>query len=538
MRIARTIGIVLALLLVVLISLPFLVSANQFKPALESKLSAALGRQVTIGNLGLSILSGGVRADSLAIADDPAFGSAPFLQAKSLKVGVELWPLLVSRKLIVTGLTIDQPQIALLQSPSGRWNYSSLGSKAGQPSPPAQQTSGKSNLDLSAKLVKIAGGRFSIGKTGGRRKPLTLDNVNLEVQDFSPSAAFPFSFRADVAGGGEIKLSGKAGAIDATDVELTPVSFTLDIARLNLASALAGSLPDIAGTASLHASGESNGGRLAVNGKLTAEGLKLARTGTPARRPVEFDFAAQHDLRKHGGTLQRGDIHVGAALASLTGVYNEHGDSTVIETKFAGTKMPVPELAALLPPLGIVLPNGCRLEGGTATAAFTVDGPTDNLVTNGSVSLDNTQLANFDLGSRMTLIETLAGVKSGPNTDIQTFSAKLRYTPEGMTVDDLHFLAQGVGELDGSGTVSPANALDFKMNATLQTTRSAMLSRTAVPFFIQGTAMNPVFKPDVRGIAKTEAQSLLQSEAQKNLKGTAGKAVGGLLDKLLGPKKK
>ena len=81
-RTARVIGIVLALLLLVVFSLPFLISADRFKPALESRLSAALGRRVTIGSLRLSILAGGVTADSLAIADDEAFRRAPFLQAK------------------------------------------------------------------------------------------------------------------------------------------------------------------------------------------------------------------------------------------------------------------------------------------------------------------------------------------------------------------------------------------------------------------------------------------------------------------------
>jgi len=537
-RVARTVGIVLALLFLVLLSLPFLINADRFKPTLESKLSAAFGRQVTIGTLKLSILAGGVAANSLAIADDPAFGSAPFLEAKSLQVGVELWPLLVSRKLIVTGLTIDQPQVVLLQSPSGRWNYSSLGRRSEPASPPAKDPSAAAGLDLSAKLARIVDGRFSIGRTGGRQKPLALDSVNLEVRDFSPSAEFPFSFNAKVAGGGDITLAGKAGVIDTADLELTPISFTLDIARLNLASALAGTAPDIAGLASLHASGASGGGRLTVNGKLRAEGLKLARNGTPAHRSVEFDFATHHDLRKHAGALQRGDVHLGAALASLTGTYAERGDSTVLDARLVGTRMPVPELAELLPALGIALPNGSKLEGGTASAAFSVDGPADHLVTAGSLSLDNTRLANFDLGAKMTVIEAVAGVKSGPNTDIETFRAQLRSAPEGLTVEDLHFIAQGVGELNGGGTISPANALDFKMSATVHTTRSVALSSAAVPFFVQGTAMNPVFKPDVRGMAGTAAKTMLQSEAEKRLKGSAGQAAGGILDSLFGRKKK
>jgi hypothetical protein len=152
--------------------------------------------------------------------------------------------------------------------------------------------------------------------------------------------------------------------------------------------------------------------------------------------------------------------------------------------------------------------------------------------------LDNTRLASFDLGAKMTLIEAVAGIKSGPNTDIETFRANVRSTPEGTTVDDLHFIAQGVGELNGGGTISPANALDFKMSATVHTTRSAALSGAAVPFFVQGTAMNPVFKPDVRGMAGTAAKTMLQSEAEKRLKGSAGEAAAGILDSVFGRKKK
>jgi AsmA protein len=537
-RTARVIGIFLALLLLVVFSLPFLISADRFKPALESRLSAALGRRVTIGSLRLSILAGGVTADSLTIADDEAFSRTPFLQARSLKVAVELWPLIASRKLNVTGLIIDQPQVALLQSPEGRWNYSSLGGTSGPPASSAQEPSAKDSLDLSARLVRIAGGRFSVGRTSRRQKPLVLESVNLEVREFAPSVEFPFSFNAKFVGGGDIKLEGKAGPIDGTDASLTPLSVTLDIAQLNLSSALAGTAPDFAGIASLQASGTSSGGRLAVKGKLRAEGLKLAKSATPARPVVEFDFNTEHDLRKHAGALQRGDIHIGAASARLTGTYAERGESMLLNMKFAGTKMPVPELAELLPPLGIALPNGSKLEGGTATVAFAVEGPADGLMAGGSISVDKTRLANFDLGTKMAVIETLAGIKGGPNTDIEVLSAKLKYAPQGTTVENVNFIAQGIGELNGAGTISPSNALDFVMSTTIQTTRSAALSKTAVPFFVQGTAMEPVFKPDLRGLAKAQAKTLLQSEAQKRLKGSVGEAAGGILDSLLGGKKK
>jgi AsmA protein len=67
---------------------------NSFRPKIESEASTALGRQVTVGNLSLSILSDRLAAEKIAIADDPAFGKKPFVTAKSLKVGVELMPLI------------------------------------------------------------------------------------------------------------------------------------------------------------------------------------------------------------------------------------------------------------------------------------------------------------------------------------------------------------------------------------------------------------------------------------------------------------
>ena len=53
-------GIVVVLLLVVAL-LPFVIDANRFRPEIESSLNTALNRKVDIGNIRLSILSGGHR---------------------------------------------------------------------------------------------------------------------------------------------------------------------------------------------------------------------------------------------------------------------------------------------------------------------------------------------------------------------------------------------------------------------------------------------------------------------------------------------
>src|SRR5258707_7701651 len=104
-RIARVLGIILGLLIVVLVSLPFLINANQFRPMLESKLSQGLGREVKLGDLKFSVLSGGVTASDLSIADHPAFSKSPVVRAKSLTLSTALMPFVGSRNPTVTIIT-------------------------------------------------------------------------------------------------------------------------------------------------------------------------------------------------------------------------------------------------------------------------------------------------------------------------------------------------------------------------------------------------------------------------------------------------
>jgi AsmA protein len=69
-RILKWVGILVAVLIVAVVSLPFLINVNQFKPQLEAALSTALNREVKLGNLKLSLLTGEVSADDLSVAEE------------------------------------------------------------------------------------------------------------------------------------------------------------------------------------------------------------------------------------------------------------------------------------------------------------------------------------------------------------------------------------------------------------------------------------------------------------------------------------
>ena len=126
-RPVKIIGIIVAVLLVVVVALPFVLDVNSFRPRIEADLSSALGREVKIGNMKLSILSGGVSADDLSIADDPAFSKTPFVRAKALDVGVQMIPLIFSKSLQITNIEIDEPQVTLASLGLGKVEFLNSG---------------------------------------------------------------------------------------------------------------------------------------------------------------------------------------------------------------------------------------------------------------------------------------------------------------------------------------------------------------------------------------------------------------------------
>src|SRR3984893_1510956 len=186
----KIVGIVVAIILLVVIALPFLVNVNRFRPKLESELSTSLGREVKVGNLSLSILSGSVAAENLSIADDPAFGKDPFIRAQALKVGVEVMPLIFSKTLHITDITLDKPEIALLRDAAGKWNFSSLGSKSEAAAKPAPASGPSSTPDLSVSKLDVKDGRLSVNRANSSIKPHVYDSVDISVRDFSPKSQF------------------------------------------------------------------------------------------------------------------------------------------------------------------------------------------------------------------------------------------------------------------------------------------------------------------------------------------------------------
>ena len=411
-RTLKIVGIVLVIILLAVIALPFLINVNSFRPKLESELSTALGRQVKVGNLSLSILSGSVSAEDLSIADDPAFSKDSFIRAKSLKVGVEVMPLIFSKTLHITDITLDKPEIALLRDASGKWNFSSLGGKSEPEKKPAESSSSTANLSVSKLDVKD--GRLSVNRANSSIKPHVYDNVDISVRDFSLTSQFPFTMTANLPAGGTAKLDGKAGPINSDRRFGDPLKAQIEIKGLDLtASGFVEPSSGIAGVADFDGTLNSDGKMARTSGTLKADKLKLSVKGTPAGRPVDGEI--RHRLRP--GETRRdtdpGRRHAGQGSGQAhrhLPVARESPRS--LNMKLNADGMPVDDLQAMLPALGIILPSGSKLQGGTLSVNVGIVGPVDKLVIAGPIRLAQTKLAGFNLASKMSAISALSGAQS------------------------------------------------------------------------------------------------------------------------------
>jgi len=540
-------GIVVGCLLLILIALPFLINVNSFRPKIESEASSALGRPVSLGNLSLSILSGSIGVENISIGDDPAFSKSPFITAKSLKLDVKLMPLIFSKQLEVTEIELKEPEISLIRATNGTWNFSNLGGGQAK-SASADKSSGSTPQSLAVGELEIENGKLTVTRAGTNAKPQVFDKVNIEMKNFSFTSRFPFEMSAGLPGDGKAELNGEAGPINPANAAATPFDASIKVTNMNLAaSGFIDPASGIAGIVSLDGKVNSDGTVAKGTGKITCTNVKLSPRGSPSPKAVDVTYAANTDLIKESGTITQGDVAVGRAVAHLTGTYQTQGASEVVNLKVNAPDMPVDELEAMLPALGVILPSGSRLTGGTLSADLSVTGPVDKAVVTGPVRLSNTKLANFDLGSKLGALQAFTG-KTGGSTDttIQNASLNAHVAPEGTRADAINLTVPAIGVITGAGTISPSGALDFKMSANLQGGMAGGLTQrvgmggggNSIPFSIEGTTSNPKFVPNVGALATSAATSAIEGAISGKVPGGASSAGASALGGLLGGKKK
>jgi AsmA protein len=539
-RWVRVVLAVVVLLAAAVLIVPLVVNADAFRPALESQLSSALGRKVTLGHLSFSLWSGSLVAENVAIADDPAFSSGPFFEAKSLRIGVEVGAFLFHHQLQVTKFVAESPEVQLISGKNGTWNYSSLTRSAGS----GGGSGGSSAPQVTVGKFEISNGSVMVSSVPATGKPFTYSDVNVSVENVGLTQAMPFTLSAKLPAKGSLSLKGTAGPLNQQNAEATPMQASLSVEGFDPVAA--GVLPASEGVgmvADVSAELQSDGRTMTSTGKITATHLLLSRGGTPAAQPVAVDYAVNYALQAQTGTVKDIAVHAGTAAAHVTGTFQTAAEETTLNMHVSAPNMPVDAVENLLPAVGIRLPSGSQLKGGTLSAQLAITGTTQAPEIKGPVDVENTQLQGFDLARKIGGLK-IPGV-SGNTTAIQTLKTDVDSTVPQTALTNIDADVPVMGTATGQGTVTAAGALNFELTATLKGGAASMANTaaTALGGIAGGLLHSAVSSGVPLTITGTTASPVIQANLSKMMKGGLGgnqqgqkKSAGSVLKGLLGPK--
>jgi len=224
------VGVVAALVLVVvaaLIAVPFLVDTPRVQALIASNASQALGRPVKFRSMSISVLPlPAVALHGLEIAEDPQFGTTPFVQLETGKVRLKLGPLLTGR-VELGDIELKKPVITVVQAADGRMNISTLGTGAREPKPgerpPRGGGGGTGAAGALASKISIDHGTvaYIAHAKGGVTSQYRVEDLDLTLTGGGPQIAFKSDFKVkpgDLAvkvADGQVALNGGKPLTDA-----------------------------------------------------------------------------------------------------------------------------------------------------------------------------------------------------------------------------------------------------------------------------------------------------------------------------------
>ena len=120
-------GIVVVGYLLLFIAARILFPPERLKEIITPKISEAVGREVSIEGVGLSVFPGlSLNAEGLTIANAEGFSDKPLLKVGDLYLNVKLLPLL-RKRVEVASILIKNPKILIEKSITGKFNFEMAG---------------------------------------------------------------------------------------------------------------------------------------------------------------------------------------------------------------------------------------------------------------------------------------------------------------------------------------------------------------------------------------------------------------------------
>jgi hypothetical protein len=339
---ALGIGAVVGLLLVVAaIALPRLVDTPRVQAMIAAGAAQSIGRPVKFESLSVALFPlPSVELHKLEVAEDPQFGTAPFLTLETGRVYLKLRPLLGGR-VEFGDITLMRPRIALIQNAAGRLNVASLAPPAESRNAPRPGRSGGGGAGgagaAAVSQIKIAEGILTYvarGK-GETPPPYRVEDLNLTLTGQLTQLGVKGSLRVKPGdlvvklADGLVSLNGTRSALEA------PVRGRVSIEGKNvepLVAAAAGPTPEIAGPIRGDLTLGGTVGTPRISGTVELASLTVTQTNAACPDPKRRTLAL--GALKLGGASWEGDrlqsrpattsIGAGTISTNLTATF-DHG---------------------------------------------------------------------------------------------------------------------------------------------------------------------------------------------------------------------
>jgi uncharacterized protein involved in outer membrane biogenesis len=417
----RKVGIAVGVLVLLIVGALLVFAAtfdvNRYRGTIQAQLQEHLGRQVTLGDMHLSIFPPSLQVRNLAIADDPAFNrDAPFVKAQELDVEVRLMPLL-QKRVEITSLTLQRPSVNLIKNQTGVWNFASLGhpsaaqnapvpavesrTPAAKPVagvPPSSQASAGQQLSLGELMIKdgqIAVLDRQLGKT-----PSLYDHIDVTLKDFSQDRPFTIDAAVQMSGAGsqQARLQGTGGPIVQSQPAATPFQGTLDLKQVGIADlakflnspALTGTDGVVTGKTKIN----SQSGKLSAQGETSIQNAKVR--GMELGYPITAQYDLTDDLTTDLLSIRSFLLKLGTTPLQMSGTVNAKPTPAQLDLNVKANNISIAEAAKLAAASGMALSQGTNVAG-TLNANIQARGAADKPALNGTIVANNVQMSGKDI---------------------------------------------------------------------------------------------------------------------------------------------
>ena len=533
-KLLKIFGGLLVLIIIAAIAIPMFISADYLKGQLQTQVKKATGRELAIkGKASLSIFPNiAVNVEDVTLGNPAGFSSSYFVHVDKLETGVALMPLL-SKRLNITGITLNGAKLNLEQLGSGTKNWDFAGAKPATPAEaPKEAKSAQSSPLKQLNVGKIVIKDTAVNYLKAGSKPMVMDKINLTVSGVAGSAPVKADGGLRVQGmpvdfGLTVDMSGSVPSVNGE------MKFgVLDV------NALSGGKPTTEAKASAPAAAPSQGWSDAA---IDASALKTANAAL--KLSIEKLKSGALEVSNIAGdvALKNGVMKVDLTNASL---YSGTAKGTVaVDGSGAGVgldlNIAVNEVEVA--PLMTALSGDSRLEGKASLSAdVNARGTSQRALVNalngkGALKMADGAITGINIANFLRNAKKgfLAGENSAEKTDFSEMTAS--YTiAEGMLSNNDLSMKSPVLRIAGSGTTSlPAQTVNYRLVPTIVGSLEGQggkdMKGLAIPLMITGPWSAVSVTPDVAGLVQ---------DALKNPKALKQniKDIGGTLKNFNSPK--